>query len=87
MKKSLKVPKFNNEAEEREFWSKLDLSEYFEKSDFEKVSFPNLKPSTRPISIRLPEFIINLLKERANAVDIPYQALIKQYIKKGLESV
>lgn len=84
MKKPLKVPKFKNENEERDFWSKLDLSEYFEASDFVPVSFPNLKPTSRPISIRLPEYMINRVKEKANAMDIPYQVLIKQYIHKGL---
>ena len=62
MKKPLKLPTFKNEDEERDFWSKLDLSEYFEPSDFEPVSFPNLKPTTRPISIRIPEYLINRVK-------------------------
>ena len=48
MKKQLKVPKFKNEDQEREFWSKIDLSEYFEPSDFKNVSFPNLKPTSTP---------------------------------------
>lgn len=86
MKKPLKIPKFKNEDEERDFWWKLDLSRYFGPSDFEKVSFPNLKPSSRPISIRLPEYLINRLKEKANALNIPYQSLIKLYIKKGIFS-
>ena len=86
MKKALKLPKFKNEDEEREFWSRLDLSKYFESSDFVPVSFPNLKPTTRPISIRLPEYVINRVKERANSMDIPYQALIKVYIKNGLDT-
>ncbi len=86
MKKPLKVPKFKNEDEEREFWWNLDLSEYFEPSDFERVSFPNLKPTTRPISIRIPEYILNRIKEKANEINIPYQSLIKQYIKKGILS-
>ncbi len=86
MKKPLKLPKFKNEDEEREFWSKIDLSEYFEPKDFVSVSFPNLKPTTTPISIRIPNYVINRLKEKANAMDIPYQALIKQYIQKGLKS-
>jgi len=84
MKKPLKIPKFNNEDKEREFWSNLDLSEYFEASDFEPVSFPNLKPSTTPISIRLPNHTIFSVKERANSMDVPYQSLIKQYIAQGL---
>lgn len=86
MKKALKIPKFKNEDEEREFWWKLDLSEYFGPSDFERVSFPNLKPTSRPISIRIPEYLINRVKEKANAINIPYQSLIKMYIKKGVFS-
>ena len=86
MKKPLKIPKFKNEDEEREFWWNLDLSEYFEPSDFERVSFPNLKPTTRSISIRIPEYLLNRVKEKANEVNIPYQSLIKEYIKKGVLS-
>ena len=83
MKKQLKLPKFKNEDEEREFWARIDLSEYFEPSDFVPVSFPNLKPTTRSISIRIPEYLIVRVKEQANALDIPYQSLMKQYIAKG----
>ena len=86
MKKPLKIPKFNNEDEEREFWWNLDLSEYFEPSDFERVSFPNLKPTSRSISIRIPEYLLNRLKEKANEINVPYQSLIKEYIKKGIFS-
>ena len=84
MKKKLKLPKFKNENEERKFWAKLDLSEYYEASDMEPVSFPNLKPTTRPISIRIPVYLINRVKEEANELNIPYQTLIKQYIQKGV---
>lgn len=84
MKKQLKVPKFINEDEERDFWSRIDLSEYFEPSDFERVSFPNLKPTSRSISIRIPEYLLVQLKEKANAINIPYQSLIKLYISKGM---
>lgn len=86
MKKKLKIPKFKSEDEEAEFWANLDLSEYLEPSDFERVSFPNLKPTTRPISIRIPEYLLNRLKEKANEINIPYQSLIKEYIKKGVLS-
>lgn len=86
MKKPLKLPKFKNEDEERDFWAKLDLSEYYEPSDLERVSFPNLKPTSRSISIRLPEYLINRLKEKANEINIPYQSLVKTCIKKGLFS-
>ena len=86
MKKKLKIPKFKNEDEEREFWWNLDLSEYFEPGDFERVSFPNLKPTTRSISIRVPEYLLNRVKEKANEINVPYQSLIKEYIKKGVFS-
>ncbi|MFV1917421.1 MAG: CopG family antitoxin [Patescibacteria group bacterium] len=83
-KRDLKIPKFKNEDEEREFWAKLDLSEYFEPKDFVPASFPNLKPTTRAISIRIPEYLLDRVKEEANELNIPYQSLIKQYIKKGV---
>lgn len=82
MKKPLKIPKFKNEDQERDFWSKTDLGDYFEPSDFVRASFPNLKPATRSISLRLPEYIIDRTKEKANALDVPYQTLMKQYIAK-----
>jgi len=84
MKRPFKIPKFKNEDQERKFWWNLDLSEYFEPSDFERVSFPNLKPTSRSISIRIPEYLLNRLKEKANEINVPYQSLIKQYIKKGI---
>jgi len=83
MKKPLKLPKFKNEDQERDFWAKIDLTDYFEPSDFVPVSFPNLKPTTRAISIRLPEYLIDRLKEKANAISIPYQSLIKSYLKQA----
>lgn len=86
MKKRLKVPKFKNEDAERKFWSKLDLSEYFERSDFARASFPNLKPTSRPISIRIPEYLLNRIKEKANEINVPYQSLIKEYLKAGVFS-
>ena len=58
MKKPLNLPEFKNEDEERDFWDKIDISEYFEPSDFKRVVFPNLKPTNRLISIRLPDDLI-----------------------------
>lgn len=84
MKKKLKIPLFKTEDEERDFWANLDLSEYFEKKDFVPVSFPNLKPTTRAISIRIPEYLLNRVKEKANELNVPYQSLIKTYIQKGV---
>ena len=85
MKKILKLPEFKNEDDERDFWAKMNLTDYYKPEDFVPVSFPNLKPTTKPISIRLPEYMIDRLKEKANQIDIPYQVLIKQFINKGLQ--
>ena len=83
-KKPIKVRKFKNEDQERKFWSKIDLSRHFEKGDFESVSFPNLKPSSQSIAIRIPSYMLWRLKERANELDVPYQSLIKEYINREL---
>ena len=84
MKKTFRIPKFRNEDEEREFWAKINLTDYFKPSDFIPVSFPNLKPTTRSISIRLPEYLIDRIKEQANEINVPYQSLIKGYLKKAV---
>ncbi|MDP3987863.1 MAG: BrnA antitoxin family protein [Candidatus Levybacteria bacterium] len=84
MKKKLNIPKFKDENQESKFWAKLDLSKHFEPSDFERVSFPNLKPTTRPISIRIPEFLLNRIKEKANELNIPYQSLIKEILGRSI---
>jgi len=86
MKKKLIVPKFKNEDEERKFWWNLDLSEYYEAEDMVPISFPNLKPTSHSISIRIPDYLLDRVKERANEINIPYQSLIKEYIKKGVIS-
>lgn len=86
MKKKLVLPKFKNEDEERDFWDRIDLTDYFEPDDFVRVRFPNLKPTTTPISIRIPNYLLSELKVRANRLDIPYQALIKQAIAEKLAS-
>jgi predicted DNA binding CopG/RHH family protein len=84
MKKPLILPEFKNEAEEADFWDKIDLSEYFEPSDFKHVSFPHLKPTKQHTYIRLPADLIDEVKEKAKKQDVPYQELIRQYIKQGL---
>ncbi|MBI3442341.1 MAG: BrnA antitoxin family protein [Candidatus Sungbacteria bacterium] len=83
MRKQLNIPKFKNENEERKFWSRVDLSEHFLLREFKPAAFPNLKPSSRSISLRLPEYILARLKERAHALNVPYQSLMKQYIARG----
>ncbi|MDP3244400.1 MAG: BrnA antitoxin family protein [bacterium] len=86
MKKILKqVPKFKNEDEEREFWAKADSSEYFDWSKAEEVIFPNLKPSTESISLRLPSFLLANIKQLANKKDVPYQSLMKIFLAEKVD--
>lgn len=75
------IPQFSNEDEEREFWAVRDSTEYIDWSRAEKdPSFSRLKPSTRTISIRLPESLIAALKTLANKRDVPYQSLVKIFL-------
>jgi len=79
--KHKQIPQFNNEDEEREFWANHDSTEYIDWSKAEKnPSFSRLKPSTRTISIRLPESLIAALKTLANKRDVPYQSLVKIFL-------
>lgn len=85
MKKKLKpIPKFNSEKKEREFWQRVDSTEYVDYSQTENWQFPNLRLSTKPITIRLPESLIDRAKIEAHKMDIPYQSLIKKLIFDGL---
>lgn len=83
MNKPLELSVFENEDEEREFWANADLTEHFAPAAFERTSFPNLKPTSRAISIRFPEYVLDAVKARANAMGIPYQALIKEAVIKA----
>jgi len=84
MKKLKEIPTFKNEKEEREFWENVDSSEYLDWNKAKVVTLPNLKKSTKTISIRLPEDMLYKLKAKANALDIPYQSLIKIILQKEL---
>ena len=72
-----KVPKFKNEDEERAFWATHDVVEFVDFSTAGEVAFPNLRPTTRTISVRLPESLIEKLKVLAHKRDVPYQSLLK----------
>ena len=74
------IPKFKNEDEEREFWSKADSTDYIDWSKGKRVVFPNLKPSVKTISLRLPEALLEELKMLANKKDVPYQSLLNVYL-------
>ncbi|OGD97469.1 hypothetical protein A3F02_01755 [Candidatus Curtissbacteria bacterium RIFCSPHIGHO2_12_FULL_38_9b] len=79
------MPHFKSEAEEREFWQTHDSTEYVDWSKaIRGVRFPNLKLTSRPITIRLPESLIERAKIEAHKMDIPYQSLIKKLIFDGL---
>lgn len=80
MSKRKKIPEFKNESEEREFWETHDSSEYLDWNKAEKVSLPKLKPSTKTISLRLPESLLDSIKIEANKRDMPYQSLIKAWL-------
>ena len=81
-----KIPKFKSEKAERDFWKQNDSSEYIDWNDAENVSFSNLKPSLKSISIRLPESMIEKLKVLANKKDVPYQSLMKVYLSEVIDS-
>ncbi len=85
MQKELKrIPKFKSEKEEREFWQTHDSTEYVEYKSLENWRFPNLKLTTKPITLRLPAGLIDRVKIKAHKMDVPYQSLIKQFIFEGI---
>ena len=85
MKKVKKIPQFKSENEEREFWSESDSTEYIDWDKAKKVTFPNLKPSTKTISIRLPESMLEQIKTLANKRDVPYQSLLKIFLAERID--
>ena len=81
MKRKLKpIPNFKSEAEERRFWETHDSSDYLDWAKAERVRFPNLKPSTTAISLRLPVALLERIKVAANKRDVPYQSLIEIWL-------
>ncbi len=85
MKKQLKtLPKFASESEESAFWAKHDSTEYMDWTKAQKISLPNLKPTTKTISLRLPQHLLDSIKTAANARDVPYQSLIKVWLQEKL---
>ena len=81
MSKKLKsIPRFTSEAGERRFWETHDSADYVDWAKAERARFPNLKPSTQTISLRLPASLLERIKIEANKRDIPYQSLIKMWL-------
>jgi predicted DNA binding CopG/RHH family protein len=79
------IPDFADEDEEREFWATHDSTEYMDWNQAETVVFPRLKPSTKTISLRLPESMLNEIRLLANRQDVPYQSLIKIYLQERID--
>jgi predicted DNA binding CopG/RHH family protein len=87
MSKPLKtIPKFASEAEERAFWEQQDSTEFLDWTTAQRVVLPNLKPSTKTISLRLPQHLLDSIKAAANSRDVPYQSLIKVWLQEKLNS-
>ena len=79
------IPQFSNEDEERRFWAKHDVLDYFDWHKAAQPAFPSLKPSTRSISLRLPMSMLEELKALANKRDVPYQSLMKVFLAERIE--
>ena len=80
------IPKFRTEAEERRFWETHDSAEYVDWTQAERARFPKLKPSTKAISLRLPEGLLDRIKIEANRRDVPYQSLIKIWLREKTDA-
>ena len=85
-RKARPAPQFRDEAEERQFWETHDSCGYVDWSTAERVRLPNLKPSTRSISLRLPVALLERIKVAANKRDVPYQSLIKTWLAEMADS-
>jgi predicted DNA binding CopG/RHH family protein len=79
------IPLFKSEEEDRAFWADRDSTDYVNWSEARRRSFPNLRPTLRTISLRLPESMIGHLKVLANKRDVPYQSLLKQFLAERLQ--
>jgi predicted DNA binding CopG/RHH family protein len=80
------IPKFKTEAQERAYWETNDSTVHVDWTKARKVKLPNLKPTTKTISLRLPQHLLDGIKVAANARDVPYQSLIKVWLQEKLHS-
>jgi predicted DNA binding CopG/RHH family protein len=87
MSKLLKtIPHFASESEEQAFWESHDTSEYLDWGNAQSVVIPNLKPTTKTISLRLPQHLLDSIKAAANSRDVPYQSLIKVWLQEKVHN-
>ena len=82
--KKIQMPEFKSEDEERAFWSNNDSTEYLDWSQADVVIIPNLKPTSKSISLRIPDYMLQTLKVIANSKNIHYHSLIKIFIEEGI---
>ena len=87
MKKLKKLPPFKTDHQEENFWDKHDSTDYINWTKSHRVTFPNLKPSTQTISLRLPQDLLNKIKMLANKEDVPYQSLMKILLIRGMHAL
>jgi predicted DNA binding CopG/RHH family protein len=80
------IPTFRSEDQERDFWATADSTDYFDWSNARRAVFPNLKPSTATISLRLPQGMLDELKVLANQRDVPYQSLLKVFLSERIRA-
>ena len=80
------IPKFKTEAQERAYWEAHDSTAHVDWSKAQEVKLPNLRPTTKTISLRLPQHLLDGIKVAANARDVPYQSLIKVWLQEKLHS-
>jgi predicted DNA binding CopG/RHH family protein len=86
MSKPMKpIPDFADEAEERAFWGTNDSTDYLNWGKAKPVRLPNLKPTTKTISLRLPIAVLERIRSEANRRDVPYQSLIKAWLAEDLD--
>jgi predicted DNA binding CopG/RHH family protein len=83
-KRNNRIPLFKSEDEERAFWATHSPLDYLDSRDIQRPSFPNLKPSLKAISIRVPSDLLAELKTLANKKDVPYQSLAKVYLARQI---
>jgi len=79
------IPNFENEDKEREFWAEADSLEYIDWKKAKKIVLPNLKPSVKTISLRIPESMLEEIKLLANKRDVPYQSLMKIFLSERID--
>lgn len=85
MRKLKVIPKFKNEDEERDFWATHDTTEYFDIDNPVEMDLSELRPSTKIISLRLPQYLLDRIKQIAHFKDVPYQSLMKIFLAERVE--